>query len=857
MPTIYRQSDFSGGLNAELDPGKVPMSSYPFAANVRVRSNVLVPVHKHRRVDAPEGNYQGLYAVGSIVAVFISGNALYQDISDSSGFRSISGWTLLDTEARIHAELCAAGGLKFNREITDNVEITRQIYNESIASFPAALHVQNGIDRPRAILPDASYVTLGDYAGWTKDRPVYVPIGKMMTWNGVKLFLADKDLKLIFHSVSGRPEDFVVNIDTAGEKGGDATTVATAVSFNDVTAIKAGQNGIIVTTLFSTHLIQLDYSRTIFGEPNLIPVPLFPVGCVNDRSFFALLGDIGFISQTGVERFNLVQQVQTDSNNFPIGAKIRRLLANPQTDTAATNYDAYALMSMATVHGRGVFVYDTTIDTYVSLDLSFGAVTQFALAKTNSAERLFFITADNEIFEAFADEAIETAQYYTGEFTAGEAGKFLSVDGVDLIFTDVNVTGTVKVLVYIDGEIRHEEAKVLEAETALTAVDEDTPFNSRKKVKTLSFQLKGQISGARCGILVQWNADAALSDIAVSGDAFAAQTPNLIIPTVEAVQKFAFVADTGYGENLGTDGGCLLVSAGRWYLFNNRTGPSRLAHGNQVLTSIGKILARSDKIYIDGTGGFLADCTDVVNLVSRIQAEGVTAILGGGDHCYESGLEVEAEEGFFLLNSQNNMLAVAGNHDYDSENGLHFFAQSRQPRYYSKRFDNVEFFFYNGGYTSANVGVDDDGVTAGPTSEPDGNDIDSLQAAWLKSRLATSPKRFKFVIVHESPYGVSENHYPGVADLRLPFKRWGAHAVFSGHDHIFARQEIGGLTYYTNGLGGRSIYNLDARVADLPQLKNYYNGGAAYGLIEIDGVSARIITKTAAGVEIDRHTIYA
>jgi hypothetical protein len=40
--------------------------------------------------------------------------------------------------------------------------------------------------------------------------------------------------------------------------------------------------------------------------------------------------------------------------------------------------------------------------------------------------------------------------------------------------------------------------------------------------------------------------------------------------------------------------------------------------------------------------------------------------------------------------------------------------------------------------------------------------------------------------------------------MRWPFKEWGASVVLSGHDHIYERIEVDGLTYIVNGLGGDS-----------------------------------------------------
>lgn len=39
--------------------------------------------------------------------------------------------------------------------------------------------------------------------------------------------------------------------------------------------------------------------------------------------------------------------------------------------------------------------------------------------------------------------------------------------------------------------------------------------------------------------------------------------------------------------------------------------------------------------------------------------------------------------------------------------------------------------------------------------------------------------------------------------MQWPYARWGAHAVISGHDHLYERLQYNGIPYFVNGLGGR------------------------------------------------------
>jgi hypothetical protein len=50
--------------------------------------------------------------------------------------------------------------------------------------------------------------------------------------------------------------------------------------------------------------------------------------------------------------------------------------------------------------------------------------------------------------------------------------------------------------------------------------------------------------------------------------------------------------------------------------------------------------------------------------------------------------------------------------------------------------------------------------------------------------------------------------------LRWPFAAWGASVVFCGHDHIYERLVVDGLTYVISGVGGKELYEIGTRVPE-------------------------------------------
>lgn len=137
--------------------------------------------------------------------------------------------------------------------------------------------------------------------------------------------------------------------------------------------------------------------------------------------------------------------------------------------------------------------------------------------------------------------------------------------------------------------------------------------------------------------------------------------------------------------------------------------------------------------------------------------------------------------------SVNSFFPCLGNHDWYTNNAaayLDYFTLPGNERYYDFVKSDIHFFV-----------VDSD------PHEPDGIDSNSVQAQWLKNILPLSTQKWNIVYLHHSPYCSSSYHgsYPL---LQWPFKRWGATAVLSGHDHVYERLNVNNLTYIVNGLGG-------------------------------------------------------
>ena len=134
--------------------------------------------------------------------------------------------------------------------------------------------------------------------------------------------------------------------------------------------------------------------------------------------------------------------------------------------------------------------------------------------------------------------------------------------------------------------------------------------------------------------------------------------------------------------------------------------------------------------------------------------------------------------------------------------------------------------------------------------EPHGVGPGSAQRRWLRRGLAAAPEPFKVVYFHHPPH--SSGAHGGAPDMRWPFKAWGVTAVLAGHDHTYERLEVGGLTYFVNGLGGRSIYEFPS-AADGSRVR--FNGD--YGAMFVEGDESALAFRfvTRGGQAVDEYTL--
>jgi hypothetical protein len=193
----------------------------------------------------------------------------------------------------------------------------------------------------------------------------------------------------------------------------------------------------------------------------------------------------------------------------------------------------------------------------------------------------------------------------------------------------------------------------------------------------------------------------------------------------------------------------------------------------------------------------------------------------------------------------NAFFPVLGNHDYSDGAGiteyLDYFTlpgagivgsnTSGNERYYDFVIGPVHFF-----------ALDSQGALNSASDR-------AAQRAWLQAQMAASTSAWQIVLFHHAAY--SSGQHGSTTAMQWPFASWGADAVIAGHDHTYERLQIGGIPYFVNGLGGKSLYTFGTPV---PGSQVRYNSNYGAMRISVDSAQMTFDFINIAGVVVDSFT---
>lgn len=234
-----------------------------------------------------------------------------------------------------------------------------------------------------------------------------------------------------------------------------------------------------------------------------------------------------------------------------------------------------------------------------------------------------------------------------------------------------------------------------------------------------------------------------------------------------------------------------------------------LCFAGMLVLWLGMVRSQAAHIVAGCIGDFGGGGAFEANVARLVKSWKPGLIITVGDNNYPSGEQetIDANAGRFYHQFiapyqgtfgagavSNCFFPSLGNHDWMTPGArpyLRYFTLPGNERYYTFTYGPVHFFC-----------ADSD------PREPHGATSGSIQGQWLKAELAASTSAWRVVYFHHAPYSSGSWHGDHTREsehMRWPFKAWGAHVVLAGHDHVYERLRVDGLTYFVNGLGGDSF----------------------------------------------------
>jgi tartrate-resistant acid phosphatase type 5 len=182
--------------------------------------------------------------------------------------------------------------------------------------------------------------------------------------------------------------------------------------------------------------------------------------------------------------------------------------------------------------------------------------------------------------------------------------------------------------------------------------------------------------------------------------------------------------------------------------------------------------------------------------------------------------------------SENRFFPALGNHDWYTKGAkpyLDYFTLPGNERYYTFSRGPIDFF----------------ALDSAP-NEPDGNAPHSKQARWFKAAAAQAKGAWQIAYMHHPPH--SSGPHGSSPEAAWPYAEAGIDLVLAGHDHVYERAVVGGLTFLVNGLGGAPLYSF-ARPTAGSLFRYQAQHGAQLGVATADEL--RLTFVNVDGVRID------
>ena len=836
---VISRTNWLGGINQLSDITKLTENEYWILINARVRKNVVEAVQLPLNVssDLPVGQtFQDITAAGDLLVAFVGGKAYYK--TTSGNWILIDDFAMNSTQPRVYTALIPASTIKSVRATTSSTGSLT--LGGPVGASPSAMIVMDGAKQPWIILPDRKSRVVQTYAQWLPTNPEYVPVANYpMFYNGVLYAVAEesstsKRKNQIVRSVTGAPLNFIIAVTPSGDKtsvnesAGGALAMATNVDYNDITALStlnAIDGGFFVGTQNSGYLVYPDNNNLIYAEPTFRNQVISSIGPLNPDSVVDVLGDVAFVHDTGIRSFNGIMQFRYEGRNAPFSGPINSLIDGiTQTSAATGTHDNYALFAVTTIYGNGVLWFDMLLNKFVALDIypGVGNILKFASTLDNGKRYTYFMTATG-IYRLFGSSERATVTLYGSEVAPSDDTKSVRLQTLRAGFNNIVEGGTVEASLFVNGQYVSRKVVHMTPLPYNVANSSSIPYNgglTEGVFNTAEFNFMDVCpEGDRVGVMMRFDTDGAL--VSVSGDV----QESAVWPKVNAI-------------------GAVVSTEYETFVVIGNDGVPDIIGGATSPTFTAEEVSRRKAIN---------------NAIKRIT--GLTNVIGTGNHNYglpyvgfEAGTAGALDQTIkpFWDSIKNKLLFVPGTQDNDSAAGSPLFNYQQHVRYFKYTTEHVDIFLINTGLDTALMQTEIDNAFTPPQTI-----ADSVQFQWLRSALANSTKKHKWVVVHQPPFTSGDDYYSATnSNVALefiqdvPFKNWGATVLLAGTSALVERLDWDGLPVIISGAGGKAL----TTVHNPPIAQSRFAAAeGAYWEAIVSKLSVEFVCKTATGSILDRY----
>ena len=528
----FIQNNFGAGINSVVAETQIPSDAYYLLINARNRYGYLEPIKKHRLLNLNVAKVQGSIGVGNTLIVFGDGKAFYK-IPSTDTFVQIQSFLMSPTADILWAEKVPASTMNLRRTIVDIANAKNVQYSASLfyQGTPQAIVVQDGINQPFLILQDE----YGNFSarvshkfdqwklnGTDQNDNEYVPVGREMMYKDGILYIIDPTRKFMYRSVTGRPLDFVINVDNNGNKPTNEVdaNLTIAFDFDDITCLAplTTPNMFLYGTRNTVRMITADLTNTLFGEPTYYVSSIIDAGIVGFDCTADILGDLAFIDEEGVISFDAVKNLRYNGRNSIFSLPLSRFLKErTQTDmSCACVYDNYAFFSLSTTLGYGLAVYDIMRSCWVSIDLTdVWSVKQFAAIENADSSELYAVTNDNKVYQMFCEEDTYEAGLFTKHLAPGDTATEHKTQYLRCFFTNAQSDGKATVIEWVDGRASSRVEQPLKSVIGGIKYPVTAPIvpNILSTVDNPSYNMTKGLGGKKINFAIYWGNGARLYEI--------------------------------------------------------------------------------------------------------------------------------------------------------------------------------------------------------------------------------------------------------------------------------------------------------------------------------------------------------